>query len=46
MLQWDIHGIYPLVIFNIANWKPWPIEIDDFPQLETSIYFGDFPWLC
>jgi hypothetical protein len=33
--------------FNIAMVKPWPIEIDVFPSVcETSIYFGDFPWLC
>ena len=22
----------------------WPIEIDDFPSINTSIYFGDVPW--
>ena len=25
-----------------GDWKPWPIETDDFP-IKTSIYFGDFP---
>ena len=31
---------------NIAMEAMALIEIDDFSQLETSIYGWDFPWLC
>ena len=24
MIQWDVNGIYPLVMTNIANWKDPP----------------------
>ena len=27
-----ISWMYPLVMTNIANWKPWPIETDNFPS--------------
>ena len=29
---------------NSSPRKPWPIEIDDFPSINTSIDGWDFPW--
>jgi hypothetical protein len=36
-----VHGVYPLVICNVANWKPWPIEIVDLPMMG---YTSSLPW--
>ena len=34
MIQWDINGIYPLVVCYIAMVKQWPMEIDGLPNLK------------
>ena len=34
MIQWDINGIYPLVMTNIAMENRWSIEIDGLPNLK------------
>ena len=40
VIQWDIHGIYPLVMTNSSPWYRWTIEIDGLPNLKMG---GSFP---
>ena len=42
MTQWDINGIYPLVMTNTAMVKPWPIEIDGLPFLKMGGSFRGY----
>ena len=35
------HG-FPLVMTNSSPWKPWPIEIDDFPGYKPPFVLGIF----
>ena len=37
MIQWDIHGIYPLVMTNSLPWYRWTIEIDGLPNLKMDL---------
>ena len=41
----DAHSnlCYPLVMTNSSPWKPWPIEIDDFPsELNLHLWLDFF----
>ena len=40
MLQWDINGMYPLVMTNIAMEAMALIEIDGLPFLKIGIFHG------
>ena len=36
------NGAYPLVMTKSSPWKPWPIEIDDFPSYKPPFMVGIF----
>ena len=41
MIQWDVNGIYPLVMTNSSPWYRWPIEIDASP-IKSIKHGGSF----
>ena len=40
VIQWDIHGIYPLVMTNVAIEND-PVEIVDFP-INSMVIFNSY----
>ena len=40
MIQWDINGIYPLVMTNSSPWFIDGLFIDGLPNLKMVIFHG------